>query len=253
MVRSLSTWLAAIVIASVGGCVDSKSRFDEFGERVIDAGNNGAVDARRVDGVPDITGQFLLTIVPVPINPDSNISYIADVVMNQDGDAISLDLEMRALNFRTMEPVNPDAPDVWNAVEVNKNTAEFALELAGTTIPGSANSAVPGLAVMVTGGMALTIQTPEVWCGTLTGRTQLGTSLNGSTIGAIRIEPGTLGDALPDPVRACPSTGEVDAGVPDATPADAAPEPDAAPELDAAPEPDAAPELDAAPPDGAPA
>jgi hypothetical protein len=249
MVRSLSTWLAVILISSVGACADAKGRFDDFGNRVIDAGTGGAIDARRVDGVPDINGQFLMTIVPVPISPDSNISYIADVVMTDADGEIRLDVELRALDFRTMEPVNPDAPDVWEGVLVNRNTAEFDLPLEGTTIPGRANSAVPGLAVTVTGNIHAVILSRDVWCGTLTGRTQLGSSLNGSTVGAIRIEPGTLGEDLPPPVRECPAVDEVDAGVPDAgIIADAAPD-DAAPD-DAAPD-DAAPD-DAAPDDATP-
>jgi hypothetical protein len=57
-------------------------------------------------------------------------------------------------------------------------------------------------------------------------------SLDGSTFGALRIVPGTIGAALPDPVVVCPAPVDVDAGVPDAgtpdggSPVDASP-PDA--------------------------
>lgn len=250
MVRSLSTWLAAIIILSVGACADPKGRFDDFGNRVIDAGGGGTIDARPVDEVPDISGQFLLTIVPVPIEPDANIHYIADVTMTQDSGDIRVDLEMRALDFETLELLDPDSPDTWEGIPVNGGTGELDIELAATLIPGRANAAIPGLPVAVTGNIHAVIQSADTWCGDVTGTTQFGSSLDGSTMGAIRIEPGTLGMDLPAPVRACPgSGGDVDAGVPDAGPIDAAPA-DAAP-ADAAP--DAAP-VDAAPaaPDAAP-
>jgi hypothetical protein len=198
-----------------------------------------------VDEVPDISGQFLMTIVPVPIDADANIYYIADVTMTQNSGDIRVDMEMRALDFETLQLVDPDSPDVWEGIPVNGSTGELDIELAGIVIPGRGNSAIPGLPVAVTGNIHTVIQSADSWCGDVTGTTQFGSSLDGSTMGAIRIEPGTLGLDLPAPLRACPGSGDVDAGVPDAGPADAAPA-DAAP-ADAAPVDAAPPASDAAP------
>lgn len=229
MVRYLSTALAVALLASTLSCVDARGRLDEFANRVIDGGASTIIDAPPVAEVADINGQFLLTIDPVPIAPGKHIRYIADVTMTRANGDISMNMEMRAVDFQTLELVDPPVePETWQDVVVNPNTGELELVLDATLIPGKANAAVPGLDVTVTGAMRATIRSADLWCGTVSGQTNLGTSLAGSTFGAIRIEPGTLGANLPDPVPACPSGEAPDAGVPDAGAPDAA-LPDAAP------------------------
>ena len=221
MVRTLSTALATALLASTLSCVDARGRLDEFANRVIDAGATTMIDAPAVAEVADISGQFLLTLDPVPISPGKYIRYIADVTMTQANGDISMDLELRALDFQTLELVEPVMPETFQDVAVNPDTGEIELALEGTRIPGAANAAVPGVEVTVTGTMRATIQSADLWCGTVSGQTNLGTSLEGTTMGAIRIEPGTLGTDLPDPVPACPSGESPDAGVPAASDAGA--------------------------------
>jgi hypothetical protein len=241
MAKLVSTRVLVAFLLITGACVDAKARFDDFGGRVNDAAP--PADNPLVSEVADITGEFLLSLNA--LGSGAYIHYIAGATLNENDTGYAVDLEFRPLNYQTMELVPEVAPTTWSGLAVESATATFVIPLDGLLIPNSANPLING-DVTVNGEISATIRSTRFWCGTVTGQVvETGTMLNGSTFGAQRITPGTVGDALPPPAGSCNDEPmEADAGVPDAMP-DAG-EPDAGPD---AGEPDAGP--DAGEPDAA--
>lgn len=226
MVRAVSTHVVLAFFLLSGACVDPKKRFDEFGGRVVDASPRADAPPQQIQ---DITGQFLLAIDPKPINPGKYVRYIADATLQEENGDFTVNIELRPIDFETLQLVPDVAPNTWTGVAIDATTATFTLPLVDAVIPGRANAIIPGLDVSVNGELSGATRSADFWCGGVAGQTNLGTQLDGSTFGAQRITPGTIGDALPPPIGECDANpGEVDAGVPDAAPPDASP-PDASP------------------------
>jgi len=188
----------------LGGCVDAHNRFDEFTERVVDA------QANRIDGngsLAEIDGEFLLTIQP-SFDANHFLKFVVTSEITIDGDAGSLNLSVQPLAAERCDEGNGGNevgdPIVANDLAVDVNGA-FELTEDGVMVTMLANdvTCTDIVANLVLNGL---IKSEDLYCGEVSGRvTTTGSNLDGSTFGAIRIEPGTRGDAnLPESVKACP-------------------------------------------------
>ncbi|MCG8418397.1 MAG: hypothetical protein MJE77_10685 [Proteobacteria bacterium] len=219
--RLVFTSIVVLTISVSIACVDPKKRVDEFGKRLVDAAPTCSVETGQI---ANLTGQFYVAINPISIQPGALIRYIADTTFKQTGNSFALDISIRPLDFETLELVPDATPTSWRDLPVDNEKAEFSAPLDGAVIPARANAAVPGLeTTIVSGKIDGRILNANLWCGTITGMTNLGRQLDGSTVGAIRITAGTIGAALPPPVAECRCASDVaDAGLPDAAMIDAA-------------------------------
>lgn len=217
--RAAVVALVAAFAVSVVTCVDPKGKFSDFGDRT------GTLDASNVDGaelteIPDISGEFLLSLDPKPVAEGTYIRFIATVELT-----LAADKKTATMNL-TMQPIKVvDGQEIGDPLEftdVPINSAgryELTIKTAGNAIPGDANP-VTGSDIGLDGveiGQLLEGNT-DVFCGTVSGTViPTGTVIDGSTFGAVRIAPGTRGnDNLPEPVGECPSEVPPDAGVGDA-------------------------------------
>lgn len=211
--------LALISFSGLGlaACVDARQSYDDFGDRVIDAA--ARPDARGVDTIPDVTGQFYLAIRPAP-TPSLPFQYIADVEIELGpGDGATIDLTLVHLDRDTREPVGD--PQTAADVEVSAS-GQFTAEFPDVVVPARANP-VTGQELLSDVTLVGELRTKDLFCGIANGevKSPIQLSLDGSTFGAIRIEPGTTGDDLPELLGECPATSDADAGVPDAGSPDA--------------------------------
>jgi hypothetical protein len=195
---------AVTLAISLAGCVDAHNRFDEFTERVVDA------QANRIDGsgaLAEINGEFLLTIQP-SFDANHFLKFVVTSEITIDGDTGSLDLSVQPLAAERCDEGNGGNevgdPIVANDLAVDVNGA-FELQQDGLMVTMLANdvTCTDIVANLVLNGL---IKSEDLYCGDVSGRvTTTGSNLDGSTFGAIRIEPGTRGDAnLPESVKACP-------------------------------------------------
>lgn len=194
----------ATLALALGACVDAHDRFDEFGARVIDA------QANQIDGsgaLAEIDGEFLLTIQP-GFDANHFLRFVVTSEITIDGSTGTLDLSVQPLAAERCDEGNGgnEVGDaiVANDLEVNESGA-FELMHDGVMVTMLANDVTCSdiVANLVLNGL---IKDEDLYCGEVSGRVlTTGSDLEGSTFGAIRIEPGTRGDAnLPESVKACP-------------------------------------------------
>jgi hypothetical protein len=203
---------------TLAACVDARQSYDDFGDRIIDAA--ARPDARGVDTIPDVTGQFYLVIRPAP-TPSLPFQYIADVELEfgPGDDGATISLTMIHLDRDTREPVG----DSQTAADVQVSASgEFTAEFPDVVVPARANAAT-GQQLLADVTLVGELRTEDLFCGIANGavKSPIQLSLDDSTFGAIRITPGTTGDDLPEMLGECPTSSDADAGVPDAGPADA--------------------------------
>jgi len=205
-IRSRGALLALLALSALAACVDPKNRFDEFNDRVVDAGQ---VDRDGGGGLFEIDGEFLLSI-SVVIAPDNTVRFIATSDINIEGGAGTLTLSFQPLKVDQCQPTGNGGTEVGDPLAANDLGVDaagvFQLTHDGASVDGKANpiSCSEIVADLVLDGV---IQSEDLFCGDVSGQAHqpLDISLDGSTFGAIRIEPGTRGDAnLPEPVTSCP-------------------------------------------------
>lgn len=158
-------------------------------------------DVARGD-IPDISGEFLLAIDPVPIAAGTLFQYIATAELGQVDGTATLSLSLQPLNASTREPVG--MPLVSGSVAVSA-TGNFSAPIQGQ-IDGAANP-ITGEALTFDAWLDGEIRSVDSFCGDVTGAltAPIGLSLDGSTFGTIRITPGTTGAGLPQPALGeCP-------------------------------------------------
>ena len=162
----------------------------------------------------DITGEFYMAIDPVPIQAGTLIHYIATATFKEVGGASVVDFSILPLAHANHEPIPDVKPNTWTDLSVNNGV--FIAPLDDAIIPAMANPITGGDVVLQTGSqLIVSIQNADFFGGLALGQTNLGTKLDGSTIGGIRITAGTTGAALPAPVPSCegkPTGGGNDAG-----------------------------------------
>jgi len=205
-IRPAGACLALLALSGLGACVDPPARFDEFSERVVDAGQ--AVNRDGGGGLFEIDGEFLLSI-GISFAPDSPLRFVATTDITINGDSGTLTLSFQPLAFETCDAGNGgnEVGDPLEASDLPVDAAGvFQLTHDGATVVGLANPVSCGdiVADLVLDGV---IQSENLFCGEVSGQAHqpLEVSLDGSTFAAIRIDPGTRGDAnLPAAVTACP-------------------------------------------------
>jgi hypothetical protein len=204
-IRTRGAFLALLALSGLGACVDPKNRFTEFDERVVDAGQ---VNRDGGGGLFEIDGEFLLSIA-VAFAPDSPLRFVATSDITIAGGSGTLTLSFQPLAFDDCDTGN-GGNEVGDALESSDLAVDaagvFQLTHDGASVDGKANPISCGeiVADLVLDGV---IQSENLFCGDVSGQAHqpLDISLDGSTFAAIRIEPGTRGDAnLPEPVTACP-------------------------------------------------
>lgn len=204
-IRPAGAWLALFALSGLAACVDPPARFDAFTERVVDAGQ---VNRDGGGGLFEIDGEFLLSIA-VGFTPDTPLRFVAtsDIVIAGEQGTLSLSIQPVAAESCDSGNGGNEVGDPLVANDLPVDVAgSFEIDQQGATVAGEANpiSCSPIVADLVLSG---TIQNEDLFCGDVSGQAHqpLEVSLDGSTFGAVRIEPGTRGDAnLPDPVTACP-------------------------------------------------
>ena len=194
---------AVTLAIALGACVDAHSRFDEFTERVIDAG-------ARIDGsgaLFEIDGEFLLSIEP-SISPNSTLRFVVTSDITIDGTSGTLDLSIQPLVATNCDEAT-GGTETGDPIEASDLAVDeggaFSLSEEGIPLGQLANDVTCSdiVADLELSGL---IKSEDQFCGDVSGRVvTTGSNLEGSTFGAIRIEPGTRGDAdLPEPLKACP-------------------------------------------------
>ncbi len=204
-IRTRGAFLALLALSGLGACVDPKNRFDQFNERVADA---GVVNRDGGGGLFEIDGEFLLSI-GVVFAPDSPLRFVATSAITIEGGTGTLTLSFQPLAFDTCDGGNGgnEVGDPLDSPDLEVDAAGvFQVTHDGASVDGKANPISCGTIVadLVLDGV---IESEDLFCGDVSGQAHqpLEVSLDGSTFGAIRIEPGTRGDAdLPTPVTACP-------------------------------------------------
>ena len=218
MINMSRTCATAALAALLFACVDPAARLDDFSDRVIDAGDRDRTDAAVVEDIPDATGTFLLSLAPF-ISPDEPFQFLAEVTVNPD-EAV-LDITVQPLDVNNREPIG----DAFGVGSVTiSSTTEFDAIFAASPescsddppeepvrIPGAANP-VSGSDLLLGPTLHGLLIDENRICGRVTGcEYSLDLDLDsgsGSTFAAIRVDPGTEGDDLPEPVGSC-------AGLPD--------------------------------------
>jgi hypothetical protein len=205
-----------LALALLAGCVSAPERFDDFGERVIDAGaiNTCATERARVTGarraLADVTGEYLMAIA-VSIAPSTPIQLRCATALSPIGDEGLLDLSCLPLLVDDDDTAEDERAPIGDALGQDNVlvTADgaFCATIAGT-VPGAANPVSGSDIVTDEGGIDLngTLVDPDLYCGTITGTlTQPFASEISGTFGAVRVAPGAVGAELPAPVVGCPT------------------------------------------------
>lgn len=183
---------AVLGLALLGGCVNARDEFDDFGDRIPDAAP--PIDAPIVSTLPDVTGEFYTAARP-PLGEDRFFHFRTTIVFTPVTENTGLlDFSAQPLDYETFEPVGE--PFVIEDAEV-RNDATADLPLVGP-LPARANS-VTATEVELDAIIHAQLKTVDFLCGTLTG-TGGGLPLDGSTFGSVRIPDG---GALPPLVANC--------------------------------------------------
>lgn len=229
--RKTVPWLKALLATTIvgaylsAGCVDPAEKFSEFDNRVYDAAKSVVATGCPGGVVPDVSGEFFLSLSPAP-SPESLLKLIITTEIDLTTDPALLSLTFQPLCVQedqctVGQPIGD--PHVETGIEVS-NECSFELDIPSIIIPGGGN-ALSGAEIDGELQLLGNLQSEDFYCGIVNGIANAGgipVPIDNSTFGAVRITPGTLGDDLPTPVPACPSDQpEFDAGVPDAGLADA--------------------------------
>jgi hypothetical protein len=188
--------LAVATLATAGGCLKPEDRFDDFVERVVDAGATGGLcESQPVD----ISGEFLLSI-SVSISPDTPLRFrcATELVANA-----ALDLQCTPLTVAGGSDIGDPLGQDDIPVEFD---GSFVAVIVGT-VPGDANPISGSDIVTSDAGLMLSGRScsADDFCGTVAGTITMPFEgpIDG-TFAAVRIAPGLEGDDLPEPVFACP-------------------------------------------------
>lgn len=197
--------VVALALGGTGACVDPNARFEDFEQRVLDADTSGG---NGTGGLFDISGEFLATIAP-GFMPDFQLQFLTTIDYSPVGGGATVNFSFQPLHasncpdFEARVPVGD--PLVMDDVGVD-SLGQFELTIEGAEVDGLANAVSCGdiLADITLIGV---IKSEDLFCGTAGGMVMMPTpaSLEGSTLGAVRVEPDTPAEDLPEPLAACPA------------------------------------------------
>lgn len=197
--------MSAATALPLSACVDPKQTFEEFEQRVVDAAPREG-GCTPVDFFP-ISGEFLLSI-QTPIGGPLRIILNGTTTANEAGGTTDLTFQPivaeRCVAGMGGQPAGDELPPITDIPIGPDGT--FSLTQTAATTPGGANPITCSdiLADISFSGCMLS---ETSFCGEVTGMVMepIPLSLEGSTFGAVQIEPGARGDEnLPEAVIACP-------------------------------------------------
>lgn len=201
--------LPAVTSVFAFACVDPDKQFDEFADRVVDAGPpQGGCPAEYFAA----DGDFLLAIqTSLPGDPLRLIVTATSTPLASGGGTV--DLTFQPLIYEGCKagmgglPAGDPLPPVTDVPVAQDGT--FEVMQADVTTPGDANplTCTDILADIQFIGCT---KSEDLICGDVDGMVKqpLMLPLTGSTFGAIKIETGARGDAnLPEVVASCPAGG----------------------------------------------
>lgn len=185
------------------GCVDAGKSYEDYGDRVTDAGVEVEVDGAIVSQLPDVDGDWLIAVRPGL--PEDRILQFSTVLtmtpITENTGALDISAQPLSVADRTAvgNPFEAEDQDV-------ASDASFDIVFVGQ-LPAAANP-VSGSNAAVDAVLHGSIQTADFLCGTLTG-TAGALTLDGACPGpscttwaAVRLG---AGGELPAPVWNCES------------------------------------------------
>jgi len=198
-----------------GSIVDASAIADAqvIADATADGGTVGDAsvpDATIGDGgtlCPDITGEFLLAVAPA-IGPTALLQFIATLAIDSSSAPATIAMALQPLCTQADQcslgqPVG--SPYVLAESTLTAAQCDFDMIISGMLIPGGANT-ISGAPFIADLSMAGEVQSTNSYCGIMDGMVTVGgvsIPMDGSTFGAIRIAPGTLGSSSPTPVASC--------------------------------------------------
>jgi hypothetical protein len=223
--RFVHASLFALSAFATGACVDPQKTFDEFADRVPDAGSR---DSGGGTGLCDVGGSHLAS-VQTPLGPRP-LRFLVTIDYTPGDSGATADVTLQTLVSTNCnkaeggEPVGDPFPIPDIPIDAD---GAFEIVVEGAETPGDANpvSCQPVTANIQLVGTTQASGEDCVLCGDVTGSVMLGSvmvPLDGSTFGSVLLAPPgedpPTGDAnLPDPVTECPAGGgNGDAGPEDA-------------------------------------
>src|SRR5689334_14785194 len=119
-----------------GGCIDSRSKFDQFGSRLPDAAPDSNIDAPVLGEIPDITGTFLVGLTVTSL-PDTPYQFRMRSTMTRNpGGTATLDATVSPLTWDTRVP----APTPFSARGVAiATTGELTLAFGDASVDETAD------------------------------------------------------------------------------------------------------------------
>jgi hypothetical protein len=187
--------LAGVLVLGGAGCTDPRDRFDEFGDRLVDADTRD-VDGAIVSELPALGGEWFVRARP-DLAEDRFFNFRGTIVFTPvTANTGRLTLVLQPLDHETLEPVGE--PIDGEEVDVNAD-GTFDWPMVGV-IPARCNS-ISGTNANIDAVVHGTAMTDDFHCGGLTGTAGV-LDLEGMTYGAPRIDDDD--DELPAPVHACP-------------------------------------------------
>jgi hypothetical protein len=201
--RGLAPSVFLLALAS-SACVKTAERFDEFSARVVDA-DPTASGCTPLTGVEDLSGQHFLAI-SVSVSPTQPLKFTCATTYDGSDGGGELALSCTPLKVSGLTPIGDPLVGSGEVAADGTFSITFGTEADPATVPGMANP-ISGSDIS-TNGLTIdgTVCNASFFCGSLAGSIQqppVG-DVTGS-FGGVRIDPGTEGDDLPEPVVECPA------------------------------------------------
>lgn len=180
------------LVVGAGGCTNARDEFVDYGDRIVDANNQG-IDGTIVSELPDATGEWFMVVRPDL--PEDRFMYFrvdwsfTPVTANTG----TLGFTGICLDVNTFEEVDPPMAQAGIAIA---SDASFDAPLIGE-VPGPCNP-VTGTSIQANGTLHGTLLSADFMCGGASGEAS-GLSLVGTVWAAQRI----TGDTLPEPIWNC--------------------------------------------------
>src|SRR5262249_42379631 len=194
-----------LLVVLFGACVDPEQRFNDYASRIVDARVVVQPDVPPFETIPDVSGTFLTGLTAdILAGGPRPIPFLSTQTVDKRSGKYMLTLSLQPLDKTTRLPVG--SPIGYAPVEVAAN-GSFNASVASLTIPAAANTLAPIDIVADSIVIHGQILTANAHCGTLDGNVTspaIGSlAAQHTTYGAIRVAPGTMGNALPPPPKNC--------------------------------------------------
>lgn len=197
MVKTVSTCFSLLSVSAVAsltlvGCVDARADYDDYSDRLVDAGN-GDVDGEVVSELPAVDGEWFLSVRP-NLPEDRIIRFRATIDLTPVTSNTGL-IDVTAQPLTVADATAVGEAFVALQQEV-KSDASFEAPFVGT-LPGAANP-VSGGDAAINAVLVAQLRNDNFMCGELTGMAGP-LPLAGTTWAAVRI----TGEELPAAVFRC--------------------------------------------------